>query len=92
MARLMAASWFRERRDLHNSCLISVPCRASASSAASATADALVHRGETVVRERLIIHRDPPYEKAAAGLRSATAFRYARCDHQKVANSVRSIG
>ena len=38
-------------------------------------ADTLVHHGQTVVRERLIIHRIPqPYEKAAAGLRSATAL------------------
>ena len=29
------------------------------------TADALVHHGEAVVRERRIIHRTPPHEKAA---------------------------
>ena len=49
----------------------------------------LVHHGEAVICERSIIHRSPSYEKAAAGLRSATAFRYAHSDRKVISEGAR---
>jgi hypothetical protein len=50
-------------------------------------ADALVHHGETVVCERLIVHQDPINEKAVAGNIQRRLSKYAR-DHQNVATMV----
>jgi hypothetical protein len=49
--------------------------------------DALVHHDEAVVRERLIVHRAPPYEEAAAGTYS-DGFPNSNGDHQKVMQMV----
>jgi hypothetical protein len=55
-------------------------------------ADALVHHREVVVRERLIIYRTPPYEKAVAGWVSDGSPIRTRRDHQNVAMMVRKNG
>jgi hypothetical protein len=54
-------------------------------------ADAFVHHGEAVVRERLIIHRAPTYEKAAADIHS-NGFSDSHGDHTKVTKMVRRFG
>ena len=53
-------------------------------------ADALVHHGQALVGERLIVHHWPPCEKAAAGEPATALAQYA--DHQKVTRIVADCG